>query len=148
MNEKWISLPNDVYFLYKLRHITRFYRQYNKQKAKEHKLEELSTRAKLKVATASLHNNICNVGKQEEVNQLKSSTEDIEMRKARGAAIRSKVKWQKVGDKCLADFFKSIKQKNTQSIILELRDNQGRCFTKKEELENIFIVFLHKSLPI
>lgn len=142
LSEKCISLPKDVSFLYKLRHITRYYRQYSKQKAKKkHKWEELNTRAKLKVAMASLHNDIYNVGKQGEVNQLKSSSEDIEMRTTRGAAIRSRVEWQKVGDKRLADFSKLVSQKNTQSIVSKLRDNQGRCFTKREKLEKICLDF-------
>lgn len=67
------------------------------------------------------------------------------MRKARSAAIRSRVKWQKVGDKCLAKFFKSVRQKNTQSVISELRDNQGRCFTNHGELEKICLDF-YKNL--
>lgn len=78
---------------------------YSKQKVKENRLEELSTKAKLEVATASLHDDIYNVKNQGEANQVKNILKDIEMRKARGVAIRSRVKWKKVGNKCSAEFF-------------------------------------------
>ena len=67
--------------------------------------------------------------------------EEIETRKARGATIRARVKWQQVGDKCSAEFFKSVRQKNSQSIISELRDEHGRCFTRKEDLDKICLDF-------
>jgi hypothetical protein len=41
---------------------------------------------------------------QGEVDQYRRTIEEIETWKARGASIRSRVKWQKVGDKC-AKFF-------------------------------------------
>lgn len=92
-------------------HVTRFYRQYSKQKAKENKREELNARANLEIATASLHDDIYNVGKQGEVNLLKRTIEDIKTRKARGATIRSRVECQKIGDKCTTKFFKSVRQR-------------------------------------
>ena len=39
---------------------------------------------------------------------------EIDNKKARGATIRSKVRWQHVGDRFSAEFFKSIRQKNIQ----------------------------------
>ena len=71
----------------------------------------------------------------------KRTLEEIETRKARGATIRSRVKWQKVGDKCTEEFFRSVRQKNSQAIISELRDNHGWCFTKREDLEQICLAF-------
>ena len=46
--------------------------------------------------------------KQGEVNKYKSIIEGIEDRKARGATIKDRVRWQKVGDRCSGEFFKSI----------------------------------------
>ena len=63
LKEKWDSLPKDAPFFSKLKHITGYYRQYSKQKAKEHMWEELSTRANLEIATANLHNDIYNIKK-------------------------------------------------------------------------------------
>ena len=141
LREKWESLPTDATFFQKLRHITRLYRQFSKWKAKEHKREELNARANLEVATGQLHDDIYNVELQGKVNQIKHSLEEIEARKARGATIRARVKWQKVGDKCSMEFFQSVRQKNVQTIISELRDNQGRCFTRKEDLHEICLDF-------
>ena len=61
--------------------------------------------------------------KQGEVNRLKKDMDEIETREVRGAVIHSRVKWQQVGDRCSAEFFKSVRQKNAQSIISELKDN-------------------------
>ena len=63
------------------------------------------------------------------------------MRKARGATIRSRVKWQKVGDKCTAEFFRSVRQKKSQAIISELKAKHGRSFTRKEDLGEICLNF-------
>ena len=141
LREKWESLPRDATFFQKLRHITRLYRQFSKWKAKEHKREELNTRANLEVATAQLHDDMYNEEVQGKVSRIKRSLEKIEARKARGATIRARVKWQKVGDKCSAEFFQLVRQKNVQTIIAELRDNQGRCFTRKEDLQVICLDF-------
>lgn len=141
LKEKWDSLPIEASFLHKLKHITKLYRQFSKQQAKEHKREELNARAKFEVAMARLHNDIYNVELQGKVNQYKRMIEEIATRKARGTSIRSKVKWQKLGDKCSAKFFRLVKQKNSQAVILELRDNQGRSFTRKEDLGKICLDF-------
>lgn len=42
---------------------------------------------------------------QGEVSELSKALEDIEIVKAKGATIRSKVNWKQVGDKCTLDFF-------------------------------------------
>lgn len=59
---------------------------------------KLDTRANLELATAVLHDDVYNMDKQGEVNRLWNMLEYIEGRKAKGAAIRSRVKWQKIGD--------------------------------------------------
>ena len=55
--------------------------------------------------------------------------------------VRSRVKWQKVGNKCTSEFFKSVRQKNSQAVISELKDNNGRLFTKREDLAKICLDF-------
>ena len=145
LREIWERMPADATFFAKLRHVTRFYRQFSKQKASENKREELYARANLETTTARLHEDIHNEDKQGEVNRYKGIIEGIEDRKARGATIRARVKWQKVGDKCTGEFFKSVRQKNTLAIISELRDTHGRSFTRKEDLEAICLDF-YKNL--
>ena len=81
------------------------------------------------------------VDKQRDVNRLKREMDEIETRKAMGAALRSRMKWQQVGDRCMADFFKSIRQKNAQAIISELKDNQGRILTTRKDMEQICVDF-------
>ena len=120
LEEIWEGMPRDATFFAKLRHVTRFYRQFSKQKAKEHRREELNARANLETAIARLHDDIYDEGKQGEVNKYKGIIEGIEDRKARGATIRARVKWQKVGDKCTGEFFKSVRQKNAHAVISEL----------------------------
>lgn len=100
IREKWAGLPANASFFFKLRHISRIYRQFSKNKAKEHKREELNARANLEVATAKLHDDFHNEELQGVADMYKRTLEEIETRKARGATIRSRVKWQQVGDKC------------------------------------------------
>lgn len=110
-------------------------------KRQRNKKKELYARANLERATARLHEDIHNEVKQGEVNKYRGIVEGIEDRKARGATIRARVKWQKIGDKCSGEFFKSVRQKNTQAIIFELRDNKGRSFNRREDLETICLDF-------
>ena len=98
---------------------------------------ELDILAKLEIATASLHEDINNFEKQGEVNRLREVMGTIESRKAKGAAVKSRVKWQQVGDKCSKEFFRSVRPKNTQTVISEIKDRRGRIFTKREDLEGI-----------
>ena len=71
----------------------------------------------METATARLHEDIYDLDKQGEVNKFKRIIEEIETRKARGATIRARVKWKKIGDKCSREFFKSVRPRNVQAII-------------------------------
>lgn len=81
----------------------------SKQKAKECKKEELDMRVNLEMASTVLHDNIYNVDKQGEVNQLRNKLKEIKTIKCKGVAIKSRVKLQKVGDKCIVEFFWSVR---------------------------------------
>ena len=144
LRELWERLLGDATFFSKLRHITRYYRQFSKQMAKEYKREELYARADLETAMARLHKDIYDRDKHGEVNKFKRIIEEIETRKAKGATIRAMVKWKKIGNKCLEEFFKLVRPRIAQAIISKLRDNQGRSFTK-EDLEVICLEF-YKNL--
>ena len=100
----WTSLPEYTSFLKKFKDIKRYYRHYSKNKVKELRKTELDTKAKLKLATVPLHEEFYNMDKQGVANRIKWAMEEIETWKAKGAAIRSRVKWQIVGDRCLAEF--------------------------------------------
>ena len=112
LRERWKALPKNASFFYKLRNISRLYRQISKLKARENKKLELDTKANLELATVALHDDIHNPDKQREVEKLRYILGEVDNRKARGAAVRARVKWQQVGDKCSAEFFKSVRQKN------------------------------------
>ena len=45
--DKWVVLPEENSFFSKLKHVSRFYRELCKDKARESKKEELDLRAKL-----------------------------------------------------------------------------------------------------
>ena len=84
-----------------------------------------------------MHEDTHNIDKQGEVSHLQCKIDEIETCKARGAAIRARVKWQLFGDKRSTEFFKSVCQKHSQTVISALRDSHGRIFTKKEDLDKI-----------
>lgn len=81
------------------------------------------------MAIVALHGGSYDCDKQGDVSELNGSLDGIEIRKARGVAIRSSVNWDKVGDKCLAEFLKFDRQKNFATIILELKHSGGNTFT-------------------
>lgn len=49
--------------------------------------------------------------------EFKMEHEEVETRKARGANIRFRVKWNIPGNKCSTKFFKSAKKKKSMTII-------------------------------
>lgn len=61
---------------------------------------------------------VYNVSKQGQVWEIKNALKNIQGR--RGAAIRERVKWNKVGNKFSAKFFNVVKQKNNMTIIMKL----------------------------
>ena len=144
LEKKWTSLPEGASFFHKLRSTTRFYRYFSKLKAKEFRKKELDTKARLEVALATLHEDVYDAGKQGEVSRLTKVMEELESKKARGATIRARVKWQGVGDTCSAEFFKSVRQKNAQAVITELKDIDGRICTKRDDLDRICLNFYRK----
>ena len=145
LRDRWVNIPGECSFFFKLRNVTRFYRQLSIRKAKEFRKVELDARAKLEMAIATLHEDIYDIDKQGEVSRLTNILEEIESRKARGATIRARVQWQQVGDKCSAEFFKSVRQKNSQAVLSELMDKHGRRFTKRDDLDTICYDF-YKNL--
>lgn len=117
---RWGRLPDDASFFFKLKDITRFFRQQSKRHTRENKKEELDIKAKLEIASTKLHEGMYNITLQGEVSKLSKAIEEIKIGKARGATIRSKVKWKQMEDKCTMEFFKLVRQNNTKTIILEL----------------------------
>lgn len=117
--------------------ISSFYRQFNKTKAKELKILELDTKAKLEITITSLYEDPYNIGKQGEVSLLQNTIDGIVTNKARGVVIHIRVIWQKLDDKCTTYFFKSIKQKYPQAVISLFKDKYGKTFTNRNELDMI-----------
>lgn len=130
----WDRLLDDAFFSVKLRYITRFFRQYSKHWARENKKEELDIKAKLKIASAKLHEDMYNVATQGEVSELSKALENIEI-KMRGGSHWVQSQLETSGWQMTAEFFKSIKQKNTKTIISKLKESRGQRYTKREYLE-------------
>lgn len=75
---------------------------------------ELDLRTKLEVAIATPHEDAYNSVKQGEISRISTAIDELENRKAKGETIRTKVKWQIVGDKYSAEFFKSDSRRTTK----------------------------------
>lgn len=125
LGHMWASLPFEMSFFAKLRRVSRLFRMMNIQKTKDYRKEDFDLRAKLEIAIACLHEDAYNVDKQGKVWRIKNALEQVENKKAKGATIRSRVKWNKVGNRCTSEFFNSVKQKNTTRVISELQDIGG-----------------------
>lgn len=109
----------------------------SKSKARELRRLELDTKARLGIATAKLHEDLYNIIRQGEVSHLQDKIDGIEIHRARGATIRARIKWKKVGDKCTAEFFKSVRQKKSQAVISSLKDKHSKTFTNRVDLDSI-----------
>ena len=70
LRDRWASIPGEYSFFYKVKNVTRYYRQLSIRKAKEFRKAELDARAKLETAIATLHKDIYNIDKQGEVSRL------------------------------------------------------------------------------
>lgn len=55
--------------------------------------------------------------------------------------MKSRIGWNDVGNKCLVEFFKLIRQNNASFISIKFQYNHGRVFTKKENLDRICYEF-------
>lgn len=125
IKDEWLSLTSTMSFFGKIRHIARIYRWHSKEKAMAFKIEEMEVKRKLKDATKELHLDMYNQETQRLVNCIRSKMRKIEERIAKGAAIISRVKWKSVGDKCSKQFFRVVREKNSNSTILGLRNRRG-----------------------
>ena len=74
-------------------------------KVRDNRRVELDAKAKLEVVIANPHENIHSFEKQGEINRLKNIMDSIETKKTKRAGIRSRIKWQQVGDRCFKEFF-------------------------------------------
>ena len=48
------------------------------------------------------------------------------------------------GDRCSKEFFRAVRPRNFQAVILVLKNRRGRCFTKMGDLEKITKDFYEK----
>ena len=86
---------------------------------------------------ARLHEHVYNIVKRCEVSQLHDTMDSIDTHRVRGTTIRARIKYMTLGDKCTADFFKSVRHKHAQTIIFSLKNKHGRIFTTRKNLNNI-----------
>lgn len=47
--------------------------------------------------------------------------------------MRVKVKWKQVGNECLVEFYKSVRQKSNESILSKLMDHMGQKCSEREK---------------
>lgn len=81
---RWASMLEEASFFFKLRHISRFYRQFSKKMAREFRQDELDTRANLEVAMTTLHDDVNNFEKQGEVTRLHKTINEVERKRLEG----------------------------------------------------------------
>lgn len=104
-----------------------------KEKAMTFNMNEMNTKRELDEATNALHMDIYNKEAQGLVNSLKGKVRSIDKRIAKGTAIRFRVNWKQVGDKCSRQFFQVVRKKNSNLVILGLRNIRGEIVNQREE---------------
>lgn len=144
----WLSLPQDMPFLEILDTLQDFI-GVSKENSSVFKVDEMETKRKLDEATRSLHLHIYNRDAQGLVNGLRERMRGINKCNAKGAEVKSQVKWKHVGDKCSRQFSQTVRKKSSISIILSLRNKRGELVNHKTKLEDIcfgFYSLLYKTI--
>lgn len=80
---------------------------------------------------------------------LRDNMSEIETKQAKESAIRARVRWKQVGDKCRKQFFQDVRKKNANVVIQKLKNTRGEVAIKHNNLENICFEFykdLYKGL--
>ena len=62
---------------------------------------------------------------------------DFEDQKAEGLRIRSRMKWNQVGDACTKEFFQANRERTGASLVSILEDAQGHVCNDQEGLERV-----------
>lgn len=114
----------------------------------EFKKEEMEIKEELEVITKQLHYDMHNIGIQGGMSYLGDKLRGVDKGNAKGATIRSKMQWKQVGDKCSKKFFQAIPRKNSNSVIMEIRNRRGEAMTKGKDLENVYLDFYSRLYNI
>jgi hypothetical protein len=75
---------------------------------------------------------------QAAVSDTAEKLEGLEVKKAAGIRLRSRLKWHKVGDLASKEFYRSAKEQMTAAHITELEDEQGTVWSDQKTLESIY----------
>ena len=99
--------------------------------------EQEKTKAKLKKQLRNIYLKIDNKPHlQNLADRLRNELKQIEIKEAKGAKIRAKIKWDLEGEKCTKYFFQKLeKRKNTNQLILSLKEvKSGKVLTDHNEI--------------
>lgn len=80
----------------------------------------------------------------EKYEMYKAKLDDIEQKRCRGAAIRSRVKNILEGEKCTAFFLGLEKKKQNKAVFAQLKNNAGEVTTEQEGILDIVHTFYEK----
>jgi exonuclease III len=120
----WAAQPH-LGFFGKIRRCLKFYRQFCIQKAQERRLKEEELRTELVHAMEVLQREPSNLGAQSKLSEVSDQLKEFENQKAEGLRIRSRVKWNQVGDACTKEFFQANRERTGASHVSALEDAQG-----------------------
>ena len=121
----WQEQPRGAIFFSKVRTLKRFYRRYCKIKALSFWEEELTARRLLEGITAKLQDALYNSVIQQEHGTHWERLQAIETKVTKGHKVCSRIRWKHKGDLVSTEFFWSIQEKSTSTIITCLLDDQG-----------------------
>jgi exonuclease III len=139
----WAAHTN-LGFFGKMWNCLKFYRQFCIQKAQERRFREEELRADLAMAVENLQEDPTNLEAQSNLSETSDRLKDFENYKAEGIRIRSRVKWNQVGDACTKEFFQANRDRSGASHVTALEDSQGQVRNDQAGLEQICFEYYGK----
>ena len=124
------------------RSIKNFSKTFSRSEAKSRRVAEYKLKKQLRNALKKAH---LNINMRKLCVELKFKLEQFEINRARGAAVRAKIKWRTLGEKCNSFFFQLEKAKIAKQVVTRIKDKNGNEKNTTEEILKEFELF-YKNL--
>lgn len=120
-----------------MRRAIKYYKDFCLRKAKEQWHSEATLHSTLSSAVTPLQVDPLDLAHHAQLSYVADQLQAHEQRSAEGRRICNRVKWLKVGDTGLSEFFKITRDHSGASSITELVDEQDTVFTDQADLERL-----------
>ena len=146
MIQIWNNLPIKTSLFSKIKMLTKYYRRYCKDKATQ--FQQLQVQEQLAIATDQLQTNPSDPTLQQRHGDCRQRLQQLELQVDAGKRVRSGIRWHFKGDMILKEFFKSVQEKSSATVITCLRSEEGSEVRDPAGLHRLGLEFYRKLLSI